>query len=229
MAVINRLLFVTAFFCKLYDLIFFLAHIQLVRHNIYSDNKSFSEKVVLDNSQNNNNDSAGNNPEYFLYLLTPIQGRLYAFILSRWPNKSDADDIMQETISVLWRKFHTYEPGTEFTAWAFTVTRYVLSGFKRKHSKYPVQFTEETLSVLDKHASDFDKSYDNRIETLRDCIKKLSGKELSLLKLKYEEGLPSQKIASRFGMSIRTFYRNISKTHAAILRCMDLNGEVSRQ
>ncbi|MBN2064736.1 MAG: sigma-70 family RNA polymerase sigma factor [Sedimentisphaerales bacterium] len=175
-----------------------------------------------DRKQNRN---GSNTPEYFLYLLTPVQGRLYAFILSRWPNKSDADDIMQEVISVLWSKFDSYEPGTEFLAWAFTVTKYILSGFRRKHKNYPVQFSAETLEMLDKHTDEFNSVYDNRIETLRECVKKLPVRDLSLLKLKYEEGLPSQKIASRFGMSVRTFYRNISKAHAILMQCMSLSSK----
>jgi len=166
-------------------------------------------------------DSRGN-PEFFLYLMTPVQGRLYAYILSRWPNKSDADDIMQETISILWQKFETYEPGSEFSAWAFKVAKFVLSNFRKKHYKNQIQFSEEALSALENQSDNFLKNYTSQIETLRDCLKKLPSKESKILTLKYEEGVSSKKIATRFGMSIRTFYRVISKIHTGLMRCMRL-------
>lgn len=161
-------------------------------------------------------------PEHFLYLMTPIQGRIYAYIMSRWPNKSDADDIMQETIAILWKKFDTYEPGTEFLAWAFTVTKYVLSGFRRKHQRNPIQFSQEALAALDSQSNEFLKSYTRQIDILRDCVEKLPPKDSQLLKLKYEGGYSAQKIASRLGMSLRTFYRTVTKIHAILMRCMKL-------
>ena len=178
---------------------------------------------MLDNdSKNKDIASDHKNPEYFLYLLTPVQGRIYAYVLSRWPNKSDADDIMQEAISILWQKFDTYQPGTEFLAWAFTVTRYVISNFRRKRKNNPIQFSHETLEAINDQAGTQMQDYESQLETLRDCIKKLPLKESNLLKLKYEDGLTGQKIATRFGMSLRTFYRNVSKIHAILLQCMGM-------
>ena len=185
----------------------------------WNDNMSAEENQEQEISES----QVSNNPEYFLFLLTPVQGRIYAYILSRWPNKSDADDIMQESISILWRKFHTYEPGTEFLAWAFTVTKFVISGFKRKHKRDPIQFSPETLEVVNEQAGSYLQEYDFELEALRDCLKKLSPDAVSLLKCKYEDGWTSKQIASRFGMSLRTFYRNIAKTHAVLLRCMSMD------
>lgn len=162
------------------------------------------------------------NPDFFLYLMTPVQGRLYAYIISRWPNKSDADDIMQETISILWQKFDTYEPGTEFSAWAFKVTKFVLSNFRKKHYKNHIQFSEEALSVLENESNSFLKNHTGQIEILRDCVNKLPSKEAKILTLKYEDGVSPKNIATRFGMSIRTFYRVISKIHTTLMRCMSI-------
>ena len=172
---------------------------------------------------NNNSEGNRNSPEYFLRMMASVQGRIYAYILSRWPNKSDADDIMQETISILWKKFDTYEPGTEFQAWAFTVVKYVLAGFRRKHQSNPIQFSQEALAVLESDSSQYISNYNSQIDLLRECIRKLPSKELKIIKLKYEGGLSSQKIAISFGMSIRTFYRVISKIHNTLIRCMSLS------
>ena len=54
------------------------------------------------------NTEADEKTERFLHLLTENQGRIYAHVLSLSPHRSDADDIMQDTITVMWRKFGDY-------------------------------------------------------------------------------------------------------------------------
>jgi DNA-directed RNA polymerase specialized sigma24 family protein len=62
----------------------------------------------------------------FARLLTATHRRLYAFILALAANPADADDIMQETRGVLWRKLNDFEPGTDFASWAMAVARHVV-------------------------------------------------------------------------------------------------------
>ena len=58
---------------------------------------------------------AGN--EDFVQLFTKWQRRLFLFILAQAPNPVEAEEILQETNLVIWRKSHTYTPGTNFYAW----------------------------------------------------------------------------------------------------------------
>ena len=46
--------------------------------------------------------------------LTAIQKSLYAFILSMIPNKSEAEDILQETNLILCQKAGEYDPSKHF-------------------------------------------------------------------------------------------------------------------
>ena len=131
----------------------------------------------------NNGDTDGGT-EKFLHLWTLIQGRVYAYILSHWPNRSDADDIMQETISIMWKKYDTYKPGTDFFAWAVTIAKYVLMTFRRKQNNNPIKFNDEALKLLEEKSEEFMSSIDSRLGILEFCVKKLPDKEANLLKLK---------------------------------------------
>ncbi|NLK41754.1 MAG: RNA polymerase subunit sigma-70, partial [Planctomycetes bacterium] len=51
----------------------------------------------------------------FVQLFLMSQRRIYGYVMTLVPNVSDADDIVQETASVMWTKFGEYEPGTDFT------------------------------------------------------------------------------------------------------------------
>ena len=54
--------------------------------------------------------------------LTAIQKSLYAFILSMIPNKSEAEDILQETNLILCQKALEYDPSKHFQGWAFKIS-----------------------------------------------------------------------------------------------------------
>ena len=68
--------------------------------------------------------------ERFLHLLTANHHRIYAFIMTLVPNSNDADDIMQETTTVMLKKFGEFELGTDFVAWGIAVAHYVILSFK---------------------------------------------------------------------------------------------------
>ena len=51
------------------------------------------------------------------HLFTRHQNRIYGYILTLMPHSADTEDIMQETASVAWEKFETFEEGTDFAAW----------------------------------------------------------------------------------------------------------------
>ena len=49
-------------------------------------------------------------------LFVQYQPRIYGYIRSLVADRSDAEDMLQETASVLWQKFDEFTPGTNFLA-----------------------------------------------------------------------------------------------------------------
>lgn len=49
------------------------------------------------------------------------QAALLAYILTLYPDRSEAHDILQETNVVLWQKVGEFQVGTNFKAWAFRI------------------------------------------------------------------------------------------------------------
>jgi RNA polymerase sigma-70 factor (ECF subfamily) len=166
------------------------------------------------------NRNSDQDTERFLRLLTPIQGRIYAYILSQWPNRSDADDIMQETTAVIWKKFDNYEPGTDFLAWAVTVAKYTVMSYRKQHYKSPVQFNDAALKVLQDKSDAFFKHFDGRLNALQTCVKKLPRNDSTFLELRYEQELSAPRIANRFDISTRAVYKTLSRIHDVLMRCV---------
>src|SRR5262245_41559176 len=62
----------------------------------------------------------GDRPEkvkQFLRLFLKNERRLYAYVLTLLPNRTDAEDVLQEATLVLWDKFDDEHPPDDFAAW----------------------------------------------------------------------------------------------------------------
>jgi RNA polymerase sigma-70 factor, ECF subfamily len=53
----------------------------------------------------------------FMPLFTRHGRQLYAYFLTLMGNDPGADDVFQETSTLMWEKFEQFEPGTNFVAW----------------------------------------------------------------------------------------------------------------
>ena len=70
--------------------------------------------------------------EAFTRLLLQNQKRIAGLIYSLVPQGADADDVMQETCAVLWRKFGEFGLGTDFGAWALRIARFQVMSYYRR-------------------------------------------------------------------------------------------------
>ena len=60
----------------------------------------------------------------FISLVMANQRKIYSFIVHFVPNRSDADDLFQETVALMWEKFKIFEEGTSFAAWGIQIAHY---------------------------------------------------------------------------------------------------------
>ena len=86
--------------------------------------------------------------ELFVQLLTQYQQRVHLFILSLVPHRADADEILQETNLVLWRKFEEFRPGSDFRAWAFQVAYNKVKAFRERRGRDRLRFGQEVMDRL---------------------------------------------------------------------------------
>ena len=58
--------------------------------------------------------------------------RIYGFIFALIHDWSAAEDILQDTAQVMWSKFDTFDPGTNFVAWALCIARYQVMDYRKR-------------------------------------------------------------------------------------------------
>jgi len=84
----------------------------------------------------------------FVQLLTSHQSRLYAYVLSLLGDRTQADDVLQETNSVLWRKANEFELGTNFGAWMLKVAYFQVMAHRRRLTRDRLVFDDDFLQDI---------------------------------------------------------------------------------
>ncbi|HOK96220.1 MAG TPA: sigma-70 family RNA polymerase sigma factor, partial [Anaerohalosphaeraceae bacterium] len=86
--------------------------------------------------------------EQFLSLFAKNQKRIYGFITVLVPQAVDADDLMQETMLVMWRRFNEFKMGTDFAAWGISVARRIVLKFYSERKNKALLFDDETMQAI---------------------------------------------------------------------------------
>lgn len=156
----------------------------------------------------------------FLSLLMVNQRQISAYISVLVPNFNDADDILQQTITVMWEKFSQYQHGTDFAAWGVRIAYYNILRYRREKNKKTVQFND---AVFESFCKVMEKKYcraEDNLSALRNCIQKLAAGDKSLLHLRYGMNQTVRDIAEQTRKSIQFTYRALSRVHQMLHRCI---------
>ena len=161
----------------------------------------------------------------FLNLILMNQSRIYSYILGQLCNYHDADDVLQETTSILWQKFDDFKPGTDFLAWGLTVARnQVLNHIRKKRRlNARVIFDDDVIEIMTPDSSKANDNYEHKIDTVRKCLKNLSDRDVQFIKLRYYQKMKPKELSGRFGLTIQNTYKRLSRIHARLLKCVKIN------
>lgn len=166
------------------------------------------------------NSLSGPDPQQFIRLFVENERRIYGFILSILPNRTDAEDMLQETSLILWRKFAQFQPGTDFVAWACRVAQLEVLKFHEKRGGSRLRFEPGVLEAVADETLNMAPLLDDRHRALNQCLESLSSRDRDLLQRRYGNGAKPQQIASQVGRSIHAIYKALSRIHDALMRCI---------
>src|SRR3954452_18259454 len=81
-------------------------------------------------------------------LMTRHQRQVFSYIYVLVPNRSDAEDLLQETSLVICEKFQEFEPGTDFVAWACQIAYWRVRYARQKFARSKVVFDQDIVEVV---------------------------------------------------------------------------------
>jgi RNA polymerase sigma-70 factor, ECF subfamily len=157
----------------------------------------------------------------FLRLFVRHEHELYAYILALVPHVHDADDLFQEGMTVMWRKFEQFKTGTNFAAWGIEVMRYEILVYRRNLARDKRVLMEDALfEALLNDIPTIQDEAPARIEALRKCQALLDDRAKQIIQMRYEMNIPMEKIASHLKISRRQVHRVLGQITDVLLRCM---------
>lgn len=160
----------------------------------------------------------------FMELFLEHQPRIHGYIRSLLFQKADADDVMQETSSVLWRKFDEFERGTHFDRWAIRVAFHQVRKFRQKKARETNKliFSDETLEALNEAAPGILNNTEDTAAALEQCLRKLAPKQRQLISLRFAGDATNRAVAKQIGKSESVVSRSLTKIYEALMRCISL-------
>ena len=157
----------------------------------------------------------------FFRLYNGAQKRVYSYLLMLVHNHNDAEDLLQETASILWEQFHKFDKQRSFAAWAIGIARNkALDFLKSKRNSRPL-FSDEFYDDVSKLAELESENTDKRFKALRNCVKKLSTLDQNIINLRFEKGFPVKKLSQDSGYSVDAIYKRISRIYVVLRQCVN--------
>lgn len=154
--------------------------------------------------------------EEFVRLLTENQRRLYVYVLALVGNGTDADEVLQDTNLVLWRKSTEYKPGTNFVAWALKTAYFEVMAFRKRQQREQLRFDPGLVDLLSTDATVHVEGFDSRRRALATCVSQLNERDREMLHLRY--GLGDGTVAGSISELAQRVGRTVHATHQALHR-----------
>lgn len=156
----------------------------------------------------------------FVRLLSAHSRQIFGFILTLALNRTDAEDIFQNTSVTLWKKFPTYREGTNFRAWACQVAYLEAVEHRRRKSRMYRLLNDRAFQALAAEAMQPLEDADRREDALAGCLEKLSKTERKLIESRYFNAESPKQIAEQSSKSVHAIYRSLARIHEALLQCV---------
>lgn len=153
-------------------------------------------------------------------LLTAAHDKLLGYLMSLLGRWHDAQDVLQCSSLLMWKKFETYETGSNFVAWASTICFYEAKNFQRMSARSPLKFDDDLLATLaSERVVDLDFQ-GRRIAALELCLNEVGPGEREFLRAAYAEHGGITELAMRLQRAPRTLYNKLTVLRRRLTECV---------
>lgn len=171
--------------------------------------------------------------EAFVSLLTQAQPRLFGFIGRLVVDRSDTEDVLQETNLALWKMADQFQEGTDFVAWACRVAHFRVLEHRTAAKKFRVRLADKMLELLAAVSLDENRLdslvaseyFERRRQALAACLDQMSERNRKLLHDYYERGQSFSDIGLELGRNANAVAQLFHRMRAMLRAC--LKGKLS--
>lgn len=162
------------------------------------------------------------NEVQFSERIAAITPALRGYLLSLLLRHDAVEDAFQETLLFLWEKRATFDPATNFRAWAFK-TAYFKALAKRRdlQREKAVCYPEEMLQTIAIEAEAKADEADPRMTALQTCLQDVAPADRTLLQMKYLGRGTVTTFAKSQQASPNKFHKALSRLRLRLKNCIE--------
>jgi RNA polymerase sigma-70 factor, ECF subfamily len=153
--------------------------------------------------------------EAFHTLFREVGPLVTNFLRRRLADKSEIEDICQETLIAVYKSRHTFQPERPFEPWLFAIVRKVTAEHLRRNQQR-LSF-QLHLDALPEIAVESSSSQDSE---LLEAFQQLSPAQVEALGLTKLQGLSVEEAARRAGTSVGSMKVRVHRAYASLKRSL---------
>ncbi|QQL44824.1 sigma-70 family RNA polymerase sigma factor [Sulfuriroseicoccus oceanibius] len=156
----------------------------------------------------------------YLQLVTRYQGAIYGYVNSLAPGL-DVEDVVQQVNIVLWKKADTFQPHTNFKAFAFRIAYLkTMEALRKAKQQNWLQFDSDVLELINEQTSTITNPEENRQQALRDCLEKLDPEDRERINARYTRGETVRSIANQESRSEGSLQQHFFRLRKNLKLCI---------
>lgn len=164
--------------------------------------------------------SDGDRAAEFVELYSAHYRRVQFFLMSLMPTADDAAEVLQETSVVLWRKFDTFELGTDFFAWACKIARFQSMKHRERQHRSARILDDTVVELIAEEASRDSRSFSGAHAALSECLDSLSVDDRKMILERYQPGGSVSQMAGERGWTANRLSKKLARIRQALLGCV---------
>ncbi|MBW3543082.1 MAG: sigma-70 family RNA polymerase sigma factor [Planctomycetes bacterium] len=157
----------------------------------------------------------------FVQEFTRQQRKLFLYILSQIPSPIEAEEILQETNLVIWRKCREFEPGTNFAAWSTRIARLEVLKYLDRRQRDRARFSPALVELLAEEVLEDEPRLEERRKALAYCLQKLKARDCELIERRYAPGASGTSLAETLGRPANSIYQSLSRIRRTLMDCIN--------
>lgn len=167
--------------------------------------------------------------EHIVQLIGGCQRPLFIYLTGLLCSRDLAEDVLQETNLIIWRKRGQYAAGTNFFAWACKVAYFEACKAREKRGRKVPAFSELFLEKVAPELAAVAETAGALQSALRECVEELRAADRELIERRYDDDATVVKIAAALGRSADGIYKSLNRIHRVLFDCISAKTKGNRR
>ena len=171
-------------------------------------------------------DSSDDKRDRVLKAALECRTELIAYARSLLGNYAAADDVLQEAMLVVVKKYDQFQEGTSILAWCRSIVRIEVLRAKQRHQRERTLADRLLDDAIDAAFDEFQAARrhdeaESWREALRRCLERVPERSQGVLRARFVDELSYQQIGERLGMTIEAVRKALFRLKKQVRSCVE--------